>query len=134
MQESTIDIKKGTMTLFPKKGWHIEIDDVLNAVDGAGFTPRAVWVAWVGKLIEWNGKTALSIVSKNKDGKKIETKYLLKENERLKKLLASVKTPAEKVFIAGKAVKETPNKHKDHPYTIVIEKFAALSKEGQVSR
>ncbi|MCH8292901.1 hypothetical protein IH992_17555 [Candidatus Poribacteria bacterium] len=40
VQESTIDIKKGTMTLFPKKGWHIEIDDVLNAVDGAGFTPQ----------------------------------------------------------------------------------------------
>ena len=134
MEGSTIDIKTGTVALFPKEGQHIEIDDVLYAVDGAGFTPRDVWVAWVGKLMEWNGETAFSIASKDKAGKKIETKYLLKENEQLKKLKASVNRADGKVFITGKAVKETPDKHKDHPYTIVIEKFVILSKEGQVSR
>jgi hypothetical protein len=128
VQESIINIKEGTVTLYPKKEQHIDLDDVKKAVEDGGFTPRELRVAWVGKLVEWNGETVLSIVSTNKEGQKDEAKYLLKENEQLKQLKASIQLPAEEVFIAGKAVKETPHKHHDHPYTIIIEKFHTLPK------
>ncbi|MCZ6677306.1 MAG: cation transporter [Candidatus Poribacteria bacterium] len=130
VRESTINIKKGTVELFPKKGQHIEIDAVKDAVKSGGFTPREIRVALVGKLVEWNGETVLSIVSTDEKGQKDETKYLLKANEQLKKLKASMKSPDESLFIAGKVVKETPDKHTDHPYTIIIEKYLALSKKG----
>jgi len=129
VKESSIDIKKGAVELFPKEGRHIELDDVKDAVANGGFTPREIRVALIGKLLELNGETVLSIVSTDKEGEKDETKYLLKKNEQLKQLLASVKAPDGEVFIAGKAVKETPHEHHDHPYTIIIEKFYALSKE-----
>ena len=129
VQKSTINIKEGTATLYPKKEQHIDIDDAKKAVKDGGFTPREVWVALVGKLIERNSEMMLSIVSTDKEKGETETKYLLKENKQLKQLLASIKLPAEKVFIAGKAVKATSDKDKDSPYTIIIEKFVAFPKE-----
>ncbi|MBI1922609.1 heavy-metal-associated domain-containing protein [Candidatus Poribacteria bacterium] len=129
VQESTINIKEGTVALFPKEGRHIELDDVKEAVEKGGFTAREIQVALVGKLMELNGETLLRIVSTDKEGQKDEAKYLLKKNDQLKQLLASVKAPDGEVFIAGKAVKETPHQHHDHPYTITIEKSVVLSKE-----
>jgi len=138
VKELSINIKEGTVELVPKEGRHIDIDDVKDAVANGGFTSREIRVALIGKVIEWDGETVLSIVSTDveraarpltKEGQEDETKYLFKANEQLKQLKASVKLPAEKVFIAGKAVKETPHQHHDHPYTIIIEKFYALSKE-----
>ena len=129
VRESTLNIKKGTVELFPKKGQHIEIDEVLDAVKSGGFTPREIRVALVGKLIEWNGETALSIVSENKVKQKDETKYLLKANDQLKQLKASVKLSGQDVLIAGKVIKASPDGHADHPYTIAIDTFRAISKE-----
>ena len=134
VRESTINIKKGTVTLFQKEERHIKIDAVKKAVESGGFTPREIRVELVGKLVEWNGKTALSIASTDEKGRKDETKYLLKANEQLKKLKASMKSPDESLFIAGKVVKETPDKHTDHPYTIIIERRLAISKKGEVNR
>ena len=129
VQKSTINIKKGTVELFPKKGQHIEIDAVKDAVKSGGFTPREIWVALVGKLMEWNGEITLSIVSENKEKQKDETKYLLKDNDQLKQLKASVKPSGQDIFIAGKVIKASPDGHADHPYTIVIDTFHVLSKE-----
>ncbi len=129
VRESTLNIKKGTVELFPKKGQHIEIDEVLDAVKSGGFTPREIRVALVGKLIEWNGETALSIVSENKVKQKDETKYLLKANDQLKQLKTSVKPSGQDVLIAGKVIKASPDGHAGHPYTIVIDTFHVISKQ-----
>ena len=129
VQKSTINIKKGTMELLPKKGEHIEINAVKDAVKSGGFTPREMWVALVGKLIEWNGETTLSIVSENKEKQKDETKYRLKANGQLKQLKASVKPSGQDVLIAGKVMGASPDGHADHPYTIVIDTFHVISKQ-----
>ena len=130
MQKSTINIKERTLLLFPKEGRHIEIGAVKKAVENAGFTPREVWVALIGKLVKWKDKTVLSIVSTDKKGEKTETIYLLKENQLLRKLKASVKLPSEEIFIAGKAVKVISDEDKGSiPETIIVEKYLVLSKE-----
>lgn len=130
VEKSTINIKEGTLLLFPKEGRHIEIDAVKKAVENAGFTPREVWVALIGKLVKWKDKTVLSIVSTDKKGEKTETIYLLKENQLLRKLKASVKLPSEEIFIAGEAVKVISDEDKGLiPETIIVEKYLVLSKE-----
>ena len=129
VRESTLNIKKGTLELYPKKGRHIEIDEVVDAVKSGGFTPREIRVALVGKLMEWNGETALSIVSENKEKQKDETKYLLKANDQLKQLKASVKPSGQDILIAGKVMGASPDGHAGHPYTIVIDTFHVISKE-----
>ncbi len=130
VEKSTINIKEGTLLLFPKEGQHIEIDAVKKAVKDAGFTPREVWVALIGKLVKWKDKTVLSIVSTDKKGEKTETIYLLKENQLLRKLKASVKLPSEEIFIAGEAVKVISDEDKGSiPETIIVEKYLVLSKE-----
>jgi len=130
VEKSTINIKEGTLLLFPKEGQHIEIDAVKKAVKDAGFTPREVWVALIGKLVKWKDKTVLSIVSTDKKGEKTETIYLLKENQLLRKLKASVKLPSEEIFIAGEAVKVISDEDKGLiPETIIVEKYLVLSKE-----
>ena len=126
---ATINVKEGTLELLPKEGKHIEIDAVKKTIENTGFTPRGIQVALIGKLAKWNDKAAFSLVSTDRNGKKIETKYLLKKNEQFKKLSASAKLPGGNVFIAGKAVKENPDADKDHPYTIIIDKFVVLPKE-----
>lgn len=131
VQKSTINIKEGIIELFPKEGQHIDIDEVTAAIKSGGFTPKDSYVALAGKLTEWNGETVLSIVSTSKENQKEETKYLLKENEKLKKLKALVKSSEKDVFISGKAIKSTPDGHADHPYTIVIETFHLFSKEDE---
>jgi mercuric ion binding protein len=129
VQELAIDIKKGAMELFPKEGKHIDLDEVKEAVKNAGFTLKDFIVVFAGKLTEWEGKPAFLVVSTDEENQETRIKYLLKENDQLKQLKASVESPDREVFIAGKAVKETPEKHKDHPYTIVIEKFRVPSEE-----
>ncbi len=129
VKKSVINIKKGTMELLPKAGQHIDLDDVREAVKKGGFTPREIQVALAGQLKEWNSSTTLSIVSQDKKKKKTEVKYLLKDNEQLKKLKASMESPDQEVFIIGQANKKNPDKHTDHPYTITIEKFSIIPKE-----
>ena len=70
VEKSAINIKEGTVGIFPKAGQHIDIDEVKKAVESGGFTPRKVRVALVGKLTEWEGKPAFSIVSTNKEKQK----------------------------------------------------------------
>lgn len=130
VKKSIIDIKKGAMELLPKKGQHIDLDDVREAVKKGGFTPREIKVALAGRLKEWNGRTVLSIVSQDKKKKKrTEAKYLLKNDKQLKQLKASITSPDQEVFIIGQADKKNPDKHTDHPYTITIEKFSIIPKE-----
>ncbi len=129
VRKSVIDIKKGAMELLPKAGQHIDLDDVREAVKKGGFTPREIQVALAGQLKEWNGNTALSIVSQDKKKKKTEVKYLLKDDEQLKQLKASIESPDQEVFIIGQADKKNPDNHTDHPYTITIEKFSVIPKE-----
>ena len=129
VQKWHIDIKKGTMELFPKVGQYIDLDEVKQAVKNAGFTPKGFRVALTGKLIEWEGKPAFLIVSTSENKQKIKIKYLLKENELLGELKASIESLDEQVFIAGEAVKKKSDKQKARPYTIIAEKFHILSGE-----
>ena len=130
VKKSIIDIKKGTMELLPKKGQHIDLDDVREAVKKGGFTPREIHVALAGRLREWNGKTVLSIALQDKKKKKkTEVKYLLKDDKQFKQLKASITSPDQEIFIVGQADKKNPDKHTDHPYTITIEKFSIIPKE-----
>ena len=127
VQQSIINLKKGTAELFPNEGQHIDIDEVKAAVKAGGFTPREVQVALAGQFIDWNGIPALSIISTNSEGKKIKTIYVLKENGQLKRLKASVKSSGQKVFISGKASEAPPLGHTDHhPYIVDIESFHLL--------
>ena len=127
VQQSIINIEAGTVELTPNEGEHIDIDELKEAVIAGGFTPRKVHVALAGKLIDWNGKSALSITSTNRAGKKVKKIYVLDENRQLKRLKASVKSLGQEVFITGKATEAPPSGHPDrHPYLVVIETFQIL--------
>jgi len=99
-----------------------------TAVNAGGFTAHEkVGVALAGQLIDWNGKSALSITSTNRAGKKVKTIYVLKENSQLKRLKASAKASGQEVFITGQASQAPPLGHTDrHPYIVVIETFQVL--------
>ncbi len=128
VQQSIINIEAGTVELTPNDGEHIDIDEVKAAVKAGGFTAREeVGVALAGQLIDWNGKSALSITSTNRAGKKVKKIYVLKENHQLKRLKASVKSSGQEVFITGQASVAPPLGHPDrHPYLVVIETFQIL--------
>ena len=127
VQHSIINIEAGTVELTPNEGEHIDIEEVKEAVIEGGFTPQGVHVALAGKLIDWNGNSALSINSTNGAGKKVKKIYVLKENRQLKQLKASAKSSGQDVFITGKASEAPPFGHTDrHPYLVVIETFQIL--------
>lgn len=128
VKQSTINVKKGTVEVIPIEGQHIDIDDLKAAVKAGGFTPlKEVQVELLGKFIDWNGIPALSIISTTPEGKEIEIIYVLKENDQLTRLKASVKTPGQEVFIRGNASVAPPLGHPDrHPYLVVIESLQVL--------
>ena len=128
VQKSIINIEAGTVELTPNQGEHIDIDEVKAAVKAGGFTAREeVGVALAGQLINWNGKSALSITSMNSAGKKVEKIYVLKENRQLKRLKAAAKASGQEVFITGRASEAPPLGHTDrHPYLVDIKSFRIL--------
>ena len=127
VQQSIINIEAGTVELTPNEGEHIDIDEVKEAVIEGGFTPQEVHVALAGKLIDWNGNSALSITIANRVGKKVRKIYVLKENRQLKRLKASAKSSGQEVFITGQATEAPPLGHPDrHPYLIDIKTFRVL--------
>lgn len=127
VEESTINVKDGTVEVIPVQGQHIDIDNLKAAVKAGGFTPRGIRVALVGSFINWNGIPALSVLSTTPEGKETESIYVLKENDQLTQLKSSVKTPRQKVFIAGGASVAPPLGHPEpHPYLVVIESFRVL--------
>ena len=124
VQKSIINLEEGIVELIPNKGQHIEIDKVKEAVIAGGFTPREFHVALAGKLIDWNGMSALLINATNGDGLTVETIYVLKDNDELKRLKEAAKSSGQEVFLTGQASEAPPLGYTDwHPYIVDIKTF-----------
>lgn len=123
VEKSIINVKDSRVEVFPKEGSRIDVDKLKAAIKAGGFTPREVQVTLIGTLVQWEGMSALSSVSRGGSADKWEVMYLLEENDLLAKLKTSVGSSTRQVLITGQAEKRTPRRHTDHPYTIVIESF-----------
>ena len=127
VQKSIISLEDGTVVLIPRAGQHIGIDKVKEAVIAGGFTPREFHVALAGKLIDWNGMSALLINATNGDGLTVETIYVLKDNDELKRLKEAAKSSGQDVFLTGQASEAPPLGYSDwHPYIVDIKTFQVL--------
>ncbi|NIV69009.1 MAG: hypothetical protein GWN41_02565 [Phycisphaerae bacterium] len=114
-----INVGKGIAALQNKQGKSIAVERLEAVVADAGFTPREITATVSGQVDQSDGTPVLTVPES-------ETKFILKENEALKKLqskLAGADTP---VRITGRLRKETPEGHHAHPYTLTVEEFAVV--------
>jgi cation transport ATPase len=56
-----VSLQQGAATVKFKRGNHVTVDEIRDAIRKNGFTPKAAELTIAGKLIERNGKLALAV-------------------------------------------------------------------------
>ena len=100
------------MTIRPKFGELIDLDEVKDAITGSGFTPREMEITVTGHVEDWNDWKTLLVNGTER--------FLLAPPDKIEELETLGKESAGKVSVSGIATRDERDGHKEHPYTIQI--------------
>ena len=114
VEEVSTDAAEGILTILPKSGELIDLDEVKDAITGSGFTPREIEITVTGHVEDWNDWKTLLVNGTER--------FLLAPAEKVEELETLGKQSAGKVSVSGIATREERDGHKEHPYTLHIQK------------
>lgn len=115
----TINVDGGMAVLENKERKSIAIEKLEAVVANAGFTPREITATVLGKVGPGDGTPVFTVAG-------TDIKFILKENEELKKLQSKLAGADKPVRVTGRLSKETPEGHHAHPYTLTVREFEVL--------
>lgn len=116
-KEPVINVEEGTVTLTPVVDLSVDFDGLRDAVKKAGFTPREIRVAGVGRLATIRGRPALIA----EDGQQL---FLLMPND----VLAGLQMDAEHIVTFSGTVGTRENDDEATLWTIALLSTAPRAK------
>ena len=112
IEDVATDAVEGIVTIRPKSGQLVDLDDLHDAITGSGFTPREIEITVTGKVEDWNGFTTLLVNGTER--------FLLAPHEKIEEVESLAELGAGKVSISGLAAREERDGHQEHPFTLSV--------------
>ncbi len=118
VEDVKVYLDAGRVDLKFKQGVAVALEDIPPTIKQAGYTPREIRVEATGRLLDWNGRPALSVEPGS-------TRFLLAENETLQQIRTILKGQGSDRLVTtwGRIQQEGPEKHHGHPFTLYVERF-----------
>ena len=114
-----VSLKEGTATVKLTPGNHVTVEQIRDAIQKNGFTPKAADVTIAGKVIERNGKPALAVSGS-------DLVYLLQESSDAKGKLNELRKQTGKDVIVTGHLPESSRKTTE-PQTLELRDFTSAT-------
>ena len=118
-----IRVDDGVMLLEAKKDEAIALDQLVPAVNKAGFTAREITATAVGSVATVDDRWVLKMSG-------TDTDLVLEDNATLKKLVSELHG-SQRVRVTGQLEEQSPERHHAHPLTMRVERFDILSSKTE---
>lgn len=111
---------EGIVTIQPKSGELIDLDELHDAITGSGFTPREIEIEVTGVIEDWNPAPGFDWKTLLVNGTE---RFLLAPPEIIDQLEALAEENNGSISVSGIAVPDQADGHVGHPYTINVKTF-----------
>lgn len=111
-----IVVKEGIATLTSKGGKSLEILDLENIIQRAGFSVEGITIEAVGNIEELGGSDIFHINGS-------EVIFILEKNDQYTALRKELNGKRKSIKITGLIIHKVPEGHGDHPLTLVIRSY-----------
>lgn len=111
-----IVVKEGIATLTSKGERSLEIVELENIIQKAGFSAEGITIVAVGKIGDLGGSDIFRINGS-------EVIFILEENDQYSTLKRELNDERKSILITGSIIHKVPEGHGDHPLTLVIKSY-----------